>query len=385
MPAYVCGDALRLRQVIINLVSNAIKFTDHGAITTKVYPGDDGKTFYIDVIDTGVGIDDAAHTKIFDAFSQGGNGSDKRGGTGLGLAISKHLVDTMGGRITFNSRLGQGSTFSIRLPLLSVKLDESKVQHLAYTQPVYIFTDNEQLYGHTVSGMKRAGFSDIRYGSSIERETSSFDRNMLVMVDVDYPGQDIFETLRTSKAPPKMVLLQWVNQSGQHDDINWDMVVSRPLTRKKIANIYYLITDQIDPVTRELTLELPVPGKFKLLIVDDNKVNLMIAEAKLEKAGYGVLCCDNADEALDMLEKEKFDLVLMDVNMPAMSGIDATRKIRQHTDEKIRQMPVIALTANIMQEDIQHYLDAGMNDYIGKPIDTRQLYSTVFKWCKNPG
>lgn len=380
-PQCILGDSLRLGQVLTNLAGNAIKFTDKGSVTIKARSGQDEDKMVIEVVDTGCGIDSVYHAQIFEAFGQADGAQHRGQGTGLGLTISKRLVDAMGGGISFDSTPGKGSVFQVELPL-EVTDSCGEKSSLVYPCPITIFTDNQGFYHHVRSSFTRAGNVDISRVSSPIPDISTYTEDNIFLIDVDYQDVSIYDQLKDMNKPPRLVQLGWVDTPGLFRAIDWDAVIYRPVTWAKIEAAYCAITNQETQITKEITLELPNFSSYTLLIVDDNQINLMLASSKLEKAGYKVKSCNNARDAISALEQQSFDLVLMDVNMPVIDGIEATRMIRQHSDDAIRNIKIIALTANIMQEDIQHYLDAGMNDFVGKPINTRQLYATVLKWVK---
>ena len=399
VPPLLVGDPLRLGQILINLVNNAVKFTDVGKITIQVTVEDVSPSdlrLKVSVSDTGIGMAPEQVASLFQPFHQGDSSfTRKYGGTGLGLAICKQLSELMHGEITAESELGKGSTFHFaarfgiarEIPSgAPVKLDTSP------QKSVLIVDDSENtrrllLAMLEANGLRaRAVSSGEEALSALTRASQSGDPIDLVILDWRLPGMDGVETSRRIKANPsfsQMPELLMVSAFEReeifagHKDTNFDGFLSKPVSEKQL----------MEAIAGALGLE-PKPGNpppansvlagRHVLLVEDNEVNRFLAAELLSDLGIRVALAVNGREGVDRVNADPFDLVLMDIQMPVMDGLTATKIIRK--DSRFQSLPIIAMTAHAMTGDRERSLDAGMNDHLAKPINPDQLAAMLLRW-----
>jgi signal transduction histidine kinase/CheY-like chemotaxis protein len=404
VPEMLCGDPGRLRQVVVNLIGNAIKFTERGEVTLRVErepgAGQRGCCLHFLVHDTGVGISAEKQGLIFDAFIQA-DGSTARhyGGTGLGLAISNSLVQMMGGRLWVESVPGQGSTFhfTARLgalghmepvaPALPVNLEDF---------PVLIVDDNatNRRILHDVLGawrMKPAFAECARTAlDSMERALASGQPYPLVIVDAHMPEIDGFALIEQIRRRPSLAgaTVMMLNSSGQRGDaarcreLGVAAYLTKPIGRSDLFNaiVEVLGTRSRRPerpslITRHSLRERS--NGLRVLLAEDNLVNQTLAVRLLEKHGCVVQVAATGREALAKLAGCSFDVVLMDVQMPEMDGFEATAAVREAEKATGKHVPVIALTAHTVKGDRERCLAAGMDGYVAKPVNPQQLLAEI--------
>ncbi len=400
VPEYVCGDAVRLRQILLNLVGNAIKFTARGEIAVKVAAdaayGVNGLHFT--VTDTGIGIPMEKRRAIFEPFSQADASTTRNyGGTGLGLTISTRLVELMGGKIWVESGVGQGTEFhfTVRLEAAVAAAEQAGKRHSSSLRGVKVLVvDDNATNRRILQGMlAKWGMNVIATDSAAEalRELSSASGSGepfgLIVTDMHMPEMDGFALVGEIRRRPEyeaaiimMVssathrgeaarcqelgvsgrLLKPVSQSELHD------AIMRVLGSKKEAEE----TIAVAPETKEQGEE---HIRLHVLVAEDNAVNRLLVARMLQKRGHWVTVVANGREALEALEKERYDLVLMDVQMPEMDGLTATEMLRKSEKNLARHQPVVALTANAMKGDEERCLAAGMDGYLTKPIRAGEL------------
>jgi len=404
VPAHLVGDPGRLRQVLVNLVGNAIKFTHKGEVTVRI--GVEGSTgerarLRFSVTDTGIGIPAGVQDTVFQAFSQADGSTTRRfGGTGLGLAISSQIVELMGGRLQVESTQGSGSTFFF---VIELDLAEAPTGHVQLASAealeglrVLIVDDNATNRRILTECTRRwamesvvldGGEPALAASRSAAAEGRPFD---LVLSDVHMPDMDGFElaeklTVGDEYGDGKIILITSAARSGDSDRV------------KKLGLAGYLLkpilpSELLDALRRVLAgapAEAQVgqgevvgpaaPGGANVLLAEDNKVNQILAVALLQKQGHSVTVAENGREALHQFERRDFDLVLMDVQMPEIDGIEAAKRIRKIESGSTRHIPIIAMTAHGMTGDRERCLEAGMDDYVSKPIDPAELMSKVNK------
>jgi two-component system, sensor histidine kinase and response regulator len=406
--AQFLGDPLRLRQVITNLVSNAIKFTHDGQVlvSAKVVQDEAGLLrLRLSVQDTGIGISKEAQGRIFEDFLQAdGSTTRQYGGTGLGLAISKRLVELMAGRIGVESEVGKGSQFWIEVPLkyVSEKTDRKKELSKLQGLRVLVVDDNHSNLEILQEQLKSWGmFVDVASGAAmalnhLNHASVPFDVAILDMHMPDMDGLQLAKKIKSDArfAALKLVMLTStyaVGSSADRVDAGILRFLTKPvkqnelidmllwLTQKNIAE--QLLQNSIQPM-RDMhdSLEQWQTAK-KLLLVEDNPVNQRLAKAMLSKLGFTqVDLATNGAEALSMFGERNYDLILMDCQMPVMGGYEAAQEIRKHSRGALTQLPIIALTANAMESDRQKCLAAGMSDYLSKPYTKAQLESVLRHW-----
>jgi PAS domain S-box-containing protein len=404
VPEVVRGDPGRLRQVLVNLVGNAIKFTDNGEVTLRVEPESITDTqiiLHVMVSDTGEGIPKDKQKRIFEAFEQVDASSTRRhGGTGLGLAIAGRLIELMGGKIWVESEVGRGSVFHFTVRLHLEKDSQIKEQHrtpvtLAGLKTL-IVDDNEINRRFLEDIFQRWNMVTVCVpdGPSaldeLERALNEGEPFGLIALDSLMPFMDGFELAERIRTIPeyassKILLLTSAGHRGDaalcmRNGINGYLV--KPVNQKELFNAVCEIMrrgkdqDNNAPlVTGHFLRE--TRRKIRVLVAEDNPVNQKLTSKLLEKRGHKVEVASDGRQALAKLEKASFDIVLMDLQMPEMDGIEATRAIREKERLSGTRTPIIAMTAHAMKGDRQRCIDAGMDSYIAKPIKPEELMAQV--------
>jgi PAS domain S-box-containing protein len=408
VPLELVGDPLRLGQVILNLVGNAIKFTEAGEIivsTELVSRETDTAVLQFAVRDTGIGMTEVQQTRIFQPFTQAdGSTTRKYGGTGLGLAISKQLVELMGGKIWVESTPGVGSTFAFTV-VLGLPTEEHIQRH---TVPVdlrglriLIADDNQTELEIMETTLKALSFevtsADSGRAALKELELSK-DEYDLVLLDWRMPGMDGLETARRIKThprlkkPPKVFLITAYGREEvmlQAKELGLEGFMVKPLSD---SVLFDAIMEAFGKERKGLPGEVPVSGRkadetdslagSRLLLVEDNEINQQVAQGILKAYGMVVEIVSNGRQATEKLKDgaTRFDAILMDLQMPEMDGYEATRFIRKDLNDTT--IPIIAFSAHALKTEKQRCLDAGMNDYVSKPIDPEHLLATLRRWMK---
>ena len=398
VPQALVGDPLRLGQVLINLVNNAIKFTEHGHVTVRVRRTDrtaDRVRLSVEVCDTGIGMTPEQAGKLFQAFTQAdGSTTRKYGGTGLGLTISKRLVELMGGEIHVSSEPGKGSvfTFDALLGLGSGGAERRKVIPTQLSgMPVLIVDDNAAAREILAALLADMGVTPSAVDSGEAALTAARGTPFgVAFVDWKMPGLDGIETvrrLRELKAPPRIVMVTAFGRDdvrARAEAAGIEAFLVKPVSHSSLVDT--LVT-MFAPARGEVARDVPVVAEsaglhgVRLLLAEDNEINQQIAVELLEGAGAQVDVAANGHEALERLSGAPpgtYALVLMDVQMPEMDGIEATRRIR--ADARHAKLPVIAMTAHAMAEERARCAAAGMNDHITKPIEPRTMLQTLARW-----
>ncbi len=407
------GDAGRLRQVLVNLVGNAVKFTESGEIVIRVEAdetgGDRGELTF-SVRDTGIGIPPARQKDIFRAFEQVDGSSTRRfGGTGLGLAISAKLVRLMGGELHVESRVGIGSTFSFTLGFPHAKDCDvpaapggPPVPSLAST-PVLIVDDNAT-NRRVLSGiLMRWDMVPHECSSGCEAVLelqNSAERGhpyRLVLLDVNMPEMDGFEVARQIREDSRLAgaIIMMISSAARQTDVtrcrelDVDTYLMKPVRQKTLLEAIRAVAesreDGDDDEPAEETAEAP-PEQVQALLAEDNPDNQRLAVHLLNKAGHTVVVAANGREAVDAFAARRFDVILMDVQMPEMDGYEATAEIRRREadDPDAGHVPIIALTAHAMKGDREKCLQAGMDAYVAKPIRRQKLFETIAEVLARP-
>lgn len=408
VPSLLIGDPGRLRQVLINLIGNAIKFTSSGEVSFGVellMEEQDKATLRFEVRDTGIGISEAEQAILFSPFTQADSSTTRKfGGTGLGLSIAKRLVELMGGEISLHSEVGNGSTFSFVLPFeLQQKVSESfgrlehQVSGLAGRRILVV--DDNATSRHLICLWLKAWQCEALTATNgatalqLVHEELAVGRNIdAAIIDMQMPllnGRDLAATLQASATTVHiaLLLLTPVSMRGKGDRLM--IAGSRAYLTKPLKSELLLhslqsmlndvpLTDAV-PSTQEL---LPLPARqARVLLVEDNPVNQRLAVILLEKLGHHVDTATNGTEALKALAQTHYDLVLMDCRMPVMDGYETTRIIRRGGSGVLDvSIPIIAMTANAMAGDRELVLEAGMNDYLAKPVNPKTLEETLQRW-----
>ena len=409
VPTHVQGDSSRIRQLLLNLAGNAVKFTEKGEIGFRVKNvTSDEKCLRLrfEISDTGVGITDDAKDRVFEAFRQADASTTKKfGGTGLGLAICQQLVEVMNGRIGVESRIGEGSTFWFELPFKdSLPIGElvDTKQSMAAGLRIFVADDSEIIRANLQQTFENWG-ADFTCSQNeaevidILRNATKANRSFdVAFIDELMPGINGIELIiNIAKdahiAPMKLVLM--TNQKNPDAFVDRfreiDTYIRKPIRQ---SNLFDCIAEFINrPIDENLNQEvtgLLLPKKTPIfnatiLVVEDNRANQQVAQAMLERLGCKCSMASNGIEALKLLEGTEYDAIFMDCNMPDMDGYEATQKIRQLKNE-VAQIPIIAMTANVLDGDREKCIQAGMNDYTSKPLKLDTLAAKLERWLGLP-
>ncbi len=399
LPTRLLGDPGRLRQVVVNLLGNAIKFTEAGTVTLRVRDlgGDPRREFHITVSDTGIGIAPEWCSRIFEAFVQA-DGSDRRkfGGTGLGLAISQRLAHLMGGRIWVESEAGRGSTFHVTASFgaLACSAPDPLPDALAGL-PVLLVDDHEGCRAIVEGILGEYGMQPATASSALaamdllHRRAAAGGPAPLVLIDAGMPGTGGLALWRRLQSEPalagKVVMMLTCRELSSIPTELRDSgsFLVKPATR---ANLRKTLLRAIGAMER--TPDVPVAqvapvSALHVLLAEDNPINQRVAQLLLSKMGHSVVVTGSGAEALDAYDRERFDVILMDVQMPHMNGYDATQAIRRLEEQSATRVPIIALTAHAMKGDRETCLQAGMDDYLVKPVQPAQLKRMLEKWGRS--
>lgn len=408
LPTSLVGDPLRLGQVLVNLGNNAAKFTEEGEIIVRVSVVDedpDSVVLQFDVEDTGIGMSDEQQKRLFQSFSQADSSTTRKyGGSGLGLVISQSLIEKMGGKVWFNSEVGRGSQFHF-----TVKLGKQSHVRVVTRGPVSLLGDMRVLIADdNSSSCQILGSMLVSFGMRVEyassgqaalnllKEHNEVEPYQVVLLDWNMPGMDGIETAKMIENNSELhhvPMIIMVTAYGREEareaaaDIHISGFLSKPVTPSGLLDSIMVGLGQktIERFTSTKNLEKANAAKqrlrgAKVLLVEDNDINQELAVELLSSNGLIVEVANNGREAIEWLEREAFDGVLMDCQMPIMDGYEATQAIRKR--EEWSSLPVIAMTANAMVDDREKVLSIGMNDHISKPINVDDMFETMAKWIK---
>lgn len=412
LPERLIGDPSRLRQILVNLIGNAIKFTERGEVVVEVeceLREETSILLHFSVRDTGIGIPDQKQKLIFEAFGQADSSTTRRfGGTGLGLAISMQLVQMMGGSIWVDSEVGRGTTFHFTAEFgVSKKqpsADRFQVPELT-NLPTLVVDDNatnrrileEMLKSWTlVPHLVESGVEAL---TELQRAANGGNPYRLILLDCMMPGMDGFSLAElVSGNPalekPTMIMISSATRAGDAERCR-ELGVVRHMTKPVINSelfetIVESLGEQPSVEPEEATISETSGRKLRVLLVEDGLINQRVATGFLERAGHHVSLANNGREAVEATAHQTFDVVLMDVQMPVMDGLEATRQIRQRElemgeQEKGKRLLILAMTAAAMKGDRERCMAAGMNAYVSKPIDPAVLFKTIDELVDNQG
>ncbi|HNC42092.1 MAG TPA: response regulator, partial [Nitrosomonas sp.] len=406
IPIAIKGDPFRLKQVLVNLINNAIKFTSQGEVIIRTRIIEESETqihINICVADTGIGIPEAYHDKIFQHFSQAdGSTTRQYGGTGLGLTICKRLLELMNGRIWVESSSGHGSKFWI-----DIKMEKCSLAAIAalpnleilHNTRVLIVDDNQtnreilelqlKSWNVKVNCAENAERALIMMSKAVE----DCDPYRLAILDMHMPKMDglqlakiIASDANLSKTRLMMLTSTYSNASQlERQNVGILRCANKPVRQRELLEIILDVLQRSDKLAhsetpiKQSTSALPAKNltQGKVLLAEDNLVNQEVAKAMLAKLGFKVDIANDGQQALDFMNKQRYDIVLMDCQMPIMDGFEATTQIRKQYGQTI---PIIALTANATEDDRNHCIEAGMDDFLSKPYTLNQLNQVLTKW-----
>jgi len=408
IPDIYIGDPVRLRQILINLIGNAIKFTDEGMVgvfVKHIESGPESVSIEFSVKDTGIGIAADKKKFLFDSYRQADTSTTRtHGGTGLGLSISKKLIEMMGGKIFVESSPGKGSSFYFNLNLkpgnqITNPLNE-EVRKASEKIHVLVVDDNQESLRIIQSFFSFWNISctvSVSCQEAIEqikKENALGNPFNLILVDYFMPSMKGTEfSTRLSEAlnhatPPEIVFLitpqyAYANKKSELADVN--KTLNKPVHQKDLLLLIIKLINQKQQHGPAIINTRPeskdnLTQKGKILVAEDQVINRKIVHQLLEKSGYEVDLAENGKQAFDMAKSKTYNVVLMDVQMPEMDGYDATRLIRKFENDKNRHTPIVAMTAHAMKGDKEKCLAAGMDDYISKPVNPKELFEAIERY-----
>jgi GAF domain-containing protein/DNA-binding response OmpR family regulator len=400
VPAGIKSDMTRLRQILMNLLSNAIKFTERGEVVLTVKNGKAKNELLFTVRDTGIGISESHISRLFQSFSQADSSTTRRfGGTGLGLAISKRLAEMLGGEMHAESKgVERGSTF-----VFSIKAEPAKVSHRKTERDINgiqsVLQDKHVLIVDDNTTNRRILMLQTEKWGMIPRETEHPNEALqwikdgeqfdLAILDLQMPEMDgimltrEIRKLHDEESLPIILLTSLGRREIDADDLEFTAYLTKPLKPSHLydalAGIFArsLISPRPQATKTVMDAELGKKYPLRILLAEDNQVNQKLALRLLEQMGYRADVASNGIEAVESIQRQTYDVILMDVQMPEMDGLDATRDIRKLMN--VTQPHIIAMTANAMEGDREMCIAAGMNDYISKPIRVNELINALMR------
>jgi PAS domain S-box-containing protein len=409
-PTALKGDSLRLGQILINLANNAVKFTETGEIVVRVFPVEitEKKTqLQFSVQDSGIGLTKEQQGKLFQAFSQADSSTTRKyGGTGLGLTISKKLCEMMEGKIWVESVPGEGSSF-IFTAVFGIHAENKSplVPEPDLLGKRVLVVDDNQISREIFQDMLESMSFKVALSSSGEEAIADIcqaDKDgkpfEVIYMDWQMPGMDGIATSKKIKdqalsKQPNIIMVTGYGREEimqQAEDVALEGFLVKPVNRSILFDATMQAFGKYSGMTRETRTDkdkdieaLKDIQGARILLAEDNEINQQVAQEILEQAGLLVEIANNGKEAVKMACNNKYDVILMDIQMPEMNGLDATRQIRQ-LESEIKNIPIIAMTAHAMTGDREKSIEAGLNDHVTKPIDPDKLFSSLLKWVK-PG
>jgi len=386
---HLIGDPFRIIQVLTNLTGNAIKFTEKGYVEIDITVLDknrDSTRLLFSVKDTGIGISSANQAKLFSAFNQAdASNTRKYGGTGLGLAISKQLVEMMGGRMHLESQEGVGSTFSFELPLRYESIEESNLEIESLKDKEFLVVDDLEVSRDILKTILKSFKAKVTLCNSascaVEKiKTKTFD---YLITDWKMPHMDGIELIKhiqnnCKEKRPEFILITAYSSMEEMQFLSQDLKISKILLKPFTASTLFNLLIQEPEEVSKIVKKDQFRAKGKILLVEDHEINQIVAKQNLENFGLDVECADNGKTAVEKVAREHFDLIFMDLQMPIMDGFEATQKIRAFN----KDIPIIALSAAVMREDLKQSHDVGMNEHLAKPIDMEALKKVLMQYLK---
>ena len=414
VPESLLGDSGRLRQILLNLVGNAIKFTEHGEVVLKLRVDAHDGPFHVlhfEVSDTGIGIPEDKLKLIFDPFAQADSSTTRKyGGTGLGLTISSRLVSMMGGQIWVRSRVGQGTQFHFTMCLAIGDCSAVGVEAIAppaLLRGIKVLVVDDNLTNRRILGgmLRHWEMNPALAGSGEEALVQLLEAvhagapYTLILTDMNMPKMNGLELIEHIRQKPELssatiMMLTSTGSGGSADrcrELGVSAYLLKPIRQSELRNALTKALGTHKPLShgpsamRSLLEEERGPAtSLRVLVAEDNAVNQRLARRLLEKRGHQVVVASNGREALEAIATHTFDLVLMDVQMPELDGLEATAALRANETGHGTHLPVIALTAHAMKGDRERCLAAGMDGYLSKPIRPQDLDDLLELYVKHP-
>jgi CheY-like chemotaxis protein/signal transduction histidine kinase len=412
LPRLFAGDPTRLGQVLVNLVGNAVKFTEEGEVAIKVEPGapasdgmgpDQRPALHFMVSDTGIGIASEDQEKVFGKFVQADGSITRRyGGTGLGLSISQSLVELMGGRMWLESELGKGSIFHvlIALPVVTETAPSAEAKPAVDMSSVSVLVVDDNVTNrfilHKTLSAWGLNVTEVSGGQEALRFLETTPDIQLIMLDYHMPDMDGLALARSIRqhmpqVQARLILLSSGGEIPEEKLSEADIAttITKPVKQSRLFDVVISILNPAhthilsDEAPEPEDIDKPPPGqRYRVLVVEDNRANQLLARRILEQGGYKVDIAEDGQAAIDRVMAQHYDLILMDIQMPAMDGFAATRAIRAwESERRIPRTPVLALTAHAIEGYREECLRQGMDDYITKPIKKRILLNAVTQWA----
>ncbi|MBN1270706.1 MAG: response regulator [Candidatus Aminicenantes bacterium] len=406
IPEKVEGDPGRLRQVLLNLLGNAIKFTEKGEVVISVnvrHKKNSDPLFHFKVTDTGIGISAKKQQMIFNPFFQvDGSTTRKYGGSGLGLAISRELVELMGGKLLLKSKEGLGSTFYFSIPLrikeTSINLNQMIPLDDIKNLRVLVVDDNQTHLNILTKTLKSWGMIPISVNngqealSRLKKVQKSGENFACTIIDAGMPQMDglsLAEKIKRNKVNTPIIIML-LSSAGIRGDasrcrgIGVSAYLTKPIKQDDLLKAIKLTLGSSKDSKEKRTLITRHSlreyfPKLKLLLAEDNIINQKMAARLLEKEGHSVYVAGNGSEVLSALKNNRFDAILMDIQMPLMDGLETTAAIRKKEKKTGKHIPIIGMTAHAMKSDRERCLESGMDEYISKPIDPKKLLKTIYE------
>ena len=407
VPDRIKGDAMRLRQVLINLIGNALKFTEHGQVAVRIernvntdISADTQHDFglRVEVSDSGIGMDQEAIDHVFESFAQANQATARKyGGTGLGLAICKQLVGLMGGEIGVVSQPGQGATFWFTIRCLPSEEQSTFPQEASLTGVRVLVMGESEIVRHFLTqNLTSQGMSCQVVGSGAEvlaelsRAQHADAPYALLIMDfgvTDSKGTDLVRRIHANPAlsTTRLLLLDRYGSPRGNRPPGNDGYLGKPLRLNRLLDaIRHLLSGEkigvATPETPPIGVAVNATREYRVLVVEDNRTNQVVAAGMLGMSGCQCEFADNGWMAIEAVQHRQFDLVLMDCNMPEMDGYEVTARIRNFEEPQGRRTPIVAMTANTQTGDVEKCLAAGMDDYLAKPITLIELRGKLERW-----
>ena len=405
IPDVLKGDPVRLGQVLLNFISNAVKFTEKGSIKLRVrskHETDNHIELLFEVVDHGIGLTDVQQSRLFNAFEQADDSTTRKfGGTGLGLVISKRIAKLMKGEVGVISSYGEGSTFWFSAQFSKVRSPHAIQLHpdALKNQRVLVVDDVEdvlEVHRMLLENMNIRVDTALSGALAIKMAEEAIEKNdpyNIILMDWSMPEMDGFETTRQLRCLPGLsssahilvtAFSQSLQESSNHELDVFDAVLTKPISASILHDTLLNVINhtQIPEFNEQSILPNWKRSHCSILLVEDNKINQEVVCELLELVGLEVVIAENGKLAIEKLEQNRPDLVLMDLQMPVMDGIEATKIIR--AQDNYDDLPIIAMTANAFSEDKAMCLNIGMNEHLAKPIDPENLYDLLRQWLPEP-